>query len=110
MLTLILDGMLQGADPSQQSPWEMFNEDVQPEEVLAEAPALEASLQQRARTALDRLSRAPRFQLFHETPTPEAVYSTGDDGEGLWVPSLLLAWLALACMCNMTSLPTLMCI
>ncbi len=79
--------MVQGADPSQQSPWEMFNEDVQPEEVLVEAPALEPSLQQRARAALDRLSCAPRFQLFNETPTPEAVYSTGDDGEGLCVPS-----------------------
>lgn len=60
----------------------MFNEDVQPEEVLAEAPSLEPSLQQRAQSALDRLSCAPRFQLFHATPTPDAVYSTGDDGEG----------------------------
>ena len=72
---------MQGADPSQQSPWEMFNEDVQPEEVLAEAPALESSLQLRASAALERLSRAPRFQLFHETPTPDAVFSTGDEGE-----------------------------
>lgn len=53
---------------------------MQPEEVLAEAPHLEPSLQARVQAALERLSAAPRFQLFHDTPTPDAVYSTGDDG------------------------------
>ncbi|KAK9915369.1 hypothetical protein WJX75_008121 [Coccomyxa subellipsoidea] len=78
-----------GADPSQQSPWEMFNEDVQPEEVLAEAPALEPSLQLRASAALERLSRAPRFQLFHETPTPDAVFSTGDEDTPVWYTAVV---------------------
>jgi len=75
---------LQGAEPNQQSPWEIFREDVQPEEILAEAPQLEPSLQARVHVALERLLAAPRFQLFHDTPTPDAVYSTGDDGQ--WIP------------------------
>jgi hypothetical protein len=58
----------------------MFDEDIQPDQMLAEAPSLPTSLLQRARAALERLNRAARFSLFWETPGPDAVYSTGDNG------------------------------
>lgn len=53
---------------------------MQPEQILAEAPVLPQSLQQRAAAGLERLMRAARFSLFWDTLGPDAVFSTGDDG------------------------------
>ena len=71
---------MQDTDPSQHSPWELFDEGVTPEQMRAEAPSLAASESQRLQAALKQLMRMRKYQLFCETPDPDAVYATGDEG------------------------------
>lgn len=49
----------------------------------AEAPSLDAAESQRLQDALKQLMRTRKYQLFCETPGPDAVYATGDAGLAL---------------------------
>ncbi len=80
---------VQDTDPSQHSPWELFDEGVLPEQMRAEAPSLDAAESQRLQAALKQLMRTRKYQLFCDTPSPDAVYATGDAGPAL--PLLCLA-------------------
>lgn len=71
----------QDTDPSQHSPWELFDEGASAEQMRAEAPSLEASERQRLQAALRQLMQTRKYQLFCHTPDPDAVYATGDEGK-----------------------------
>ena len=78
-----LRGHSQDTDPSQHSPWELFDEGVSAEQMRAEAPSLHAPERQRLQAALKQLMRTRKYQLFCDTPSPDAVYATGDAGLAL---------------------------
>ena len=71
---------VQDTDPSQHSPWELFDEGMSAEEMRAEAPSLDMSERQRLQAALKQLMQTRKYQLFCKTPGPDAVYATGDEG------------------------------
>ena len=52
-----MQGNVQDTDPSQHSPWELFDDGVSPEHMRAEAPSLEAGESQRLQAALKQLMR-----------------------------------------------------
>ena len=71
---------MQDTDPSQHSPWELFDEGMSAEEMRAEAPSLDMAERQRLQAALKQLMQTRKYQLFCQTPGPDAVYATGDEG------------------------------
>ena len=79
----MLRGHSQDTDPSQHSPWELFDEGVSAEQMRAEAPSLHSAERQRLQAALKQLMRMRKYQLFCDTPSPDAVYATGDAGPAL---------------------------
>ena len=78
---------MQDTDPSQHSPWELFDEGILSEQMRSEAPSLDAAESQRLQAALKQLMRTRRYQLFCDTPGPDAVYATGDEGRTI-VPQI----------------------
>lgn len=74
------ESAIQGTDPSQHSPWELFNAGATPEQMRAEAPSLDSAECARLQAAVEQLMRMRKYQLFCDTPGPEAVYATGDEG------------------------------
>ena len=71
---------MQDTDPSQHSPWELFDEGMSAEEMRAEAPSLDMAERQRLQAALKPLMQTRKYQLFCQTPGPDAVYATDDEG------------------------------
>ena len=72
---------MQGTDPSQQSPWELFDAGVSGAEARAEAPVLDAGVAGRAQAALQAALRCRAYRLFQTPPGPDAVFTTGTDGD-----------------------------
>ena len=81
---------MQNTDPSQHSPWELFDEGMSAEEMRAEAPSLDMQERQRLQAALKQLMQARKYQLFCKTPGPDAVYATGDEGMAGCIYSLVV--------------------
>ena len=71
---------MQDTDPSQHSPWELYDEGMSAEEMRAEAPSLDMSEKQLLQAALKQLMQIRKYQLFCKTPGPDAVYATGNEG------------------------------
>lgn len=82
--------MVQDTDPSQHSPWELFDEGMSAEQMRAEAPSLDASEKRRLQAALEQLTHIRKYQLFCKTPGPDAVYATGDEGVADFTHDLLI--------------------
>ena len=93
----------QDTDPSQHSPWELFDEGISPEQMRAEAPSVDAAESQRLQSAFKQLMRTRKYQLFCDTPSPDAVYATGDAGLAL---HLLKSALLLICLTLSASWPS----
>jgi hypothetical protein len=72
---------VQGTDPSQQSPWELFDAGAGGAGARAEAPSLDAGVAARAAAALQAALRCRAYRLFHTPPGPDAVFTTGSDGD-----------------------------
>ena len=74
------ESAIQDTDPSQHSPWELFDEGATPEQMRAEAPSLNSTECARLQAAVEQLMRTRKYQLFCDIPGPEAVYATGNEG------------------------------
>ena len=61
------------------------------EQMWAEAPSLAEGESQRLQAALKQLMRTRKYQLFCDTPDPDAVYATGDEGRPCPAPGLFSA-------------------
>ena len=85
----------QDTDPSQHSPWELFDEGISPEQMRAEAASVDAAESRRLQSALKQLMRTCKYQLFCDTPSPDAVSATGEAGLAL---PLMKSALLLICL------------
>ena len=66
---------IQDTDPSQHSPWELFDEGATPEQMHAEAPSLNRTECARLQAAVEQLMRTRKYQLFCNTPGPDGCTS-----------------------------------
>ena len=93
-------GAAAAAEPSRQSPWEMFRPGTDAEAARAEAPNLADEVAARALGAVEALMAAPRFRLFVDALQPGDCYPADPDGRALvWYteqarPTFLLLGLA----------------
>ena len=65
-----------------QSPWELFDADLDSHQAAQEGPQLEPALATRLKQAVDVLMARDQFEVFVDLLSPDAAYPT-DSGEPL---------------------------
>lgn len=76
-------GAAAAAEPSRQSPWEMFRPGTDAEAARAEAPNLADEVAARALGAVEALMAAPGFRLFVDALQPGDCYLADPDGRAM---------------------------
>ena len=72
------------AQPSLQSPWELFDADLDPQQAAQEGPQLDPVTAGRLTRAVDILMAWEQFEVFVDLLDPDAAYPT-DSGEAVTV-------------------------
>ena len=73
------------SQPSLQSPWELFDADLEPQQAAQEGPQMDALVADRLKQAVDALMAWEQFEVFVDLLEPHAAYPA-DSG------TCLLAW------------------
>ena len=65
------------AQPSLQSPWELFDADLDPQQAAQEGPQMEPLVADRLKQAVDALMAWEQFEVFVDLLDPQAAYPAG---------------------------------